>query len=788
MDLIYPKVVSLTKKMRITAYKYGKIQSNMDCVPFGASIRESIGPFPEFILKGRYCSRSTKGYCSPCFYSRLPINRISKEEFDAGYIAQVEHIVEHFGDKVIPNQKGKVAQAFLTEKPVYSMVCTPTGSYFDEKEYPVATRKKSLKVLLFAMEKYSCEIILHIESHAEDVINYFSNPDNEELELLRKLHTRILLGFESVNNISRNAIYAKQLQIDDFQTAVCLLKEYGFPVGAFVFAGLFSLTEEETISDVNNSIVYLKTLGVSPVLMFANTQAYTISDVLLQNGRYKLLDPRTVYTIIKNMLSICGCNMNGDIDPWFIADPKGGPPDPNLHIFNSSAKRTCRECSDLIYNAIEQLRITKNIKPFLELENVLDRCVCRSKYTHFLDEQEIIAFKDSIYNRLMSDISYADKMFSYYTLHEIPWLVKAELLCYGLNITHDQISELAKTNPFIMEKGVVNAVHVLYGREDSEQSKGSVLINLCVAEKNCMKSPYTIQKADNTWHLIKNNIDIGEISFLSFPAWVYRKVDNIMIGDVIRPHSNKCISIWPSMDCQYVKENKGCNFCGLTSVDVGKMIRRPPKQIAHMVQIALAENPYYEINLSGGTCESPDKSIEYITDICRQIKSVCKSVPISVECVPPSDFDYLSQLKDSGATAIIMNIEVYNSELRKEICPGKGDISVDYYFKALSFAVDLFGKGNVSSVLIAGIQPKVDIIEAAKKLINLNIIPTIIPFKPLDGTLMENHPVMDPYDYIAISRSITNEMIKKDLVINSKSGCAACGACSLETNLVEVFI
>ena len=82
---------------------------------------------------------------------------------------------------------------------------------------------------------------------------------------------------------------------------------------------------------------------------------------------------------------------------------------------------------------------------------------------------------------------------------------------------------------------------------------------------------------------------------------------------------------------------------------------------------------------------------------------------------------YLEKLKENGATAFVTNIELYDEKLRKEICPGKGEITNDVYFETLKNAVRLFGKGNVSSVLIVGIQPKEDIIDACKKLINIGV-------------------------------------------------------------------
>lgn len=780
MKELSEKIINITKKMRSTAYQCGSIQSESDAIPFGGSIRESIGPFPEFILKGRFCLRSLKGLCSPCFYSRLPVHKIDEKQFDEGYLSQVKYILDNFQELVVKNQVGLVAYNRLISKPLYGMVCTPTGSYFDEREYPVNIRKEILKMLIDAMNEHDCEIALHIESHAIDVIKYFKSPDEEELDLLHQLHARVLLGFESINDFSRNVLYSKGLSIDDFEKAVCLLKENGMYVGAFVFAGLFSYTDKESIDDSKQSLIYLKDKGISPALMFSNTQTYTIPDVLLKYEKFKLLDPRTVALIVKETIDIFGCDMDKEIDPWFIADPKGGPPDPSVHIFNAKTSTTCSVCANKIYNAIENLRITKNKEAFLKMLDEISHCNCASDYNALIQSQKKLFEDTDIYSRANNLVDYADTMFEYYVLKENPWKVKAELLCYGLNISDEQKIVISAFNPFIDEKGFVNAIHIIFK---------DALINVCVAERFCKKSPYTIQeKGRNEWILLKNNIPLGSFVFLDFPNWVYNKFNDEMIGKIARPHSDKCISFWPSLDCSYVKNGQGCQYCGLNALLECEMTQLAPEYVAEIVHIAAEHRHDYEINLSGGTCCSPNIAVNYLSSICEEIVRKCGRMEISVECAPPENSSYLLRLKNAGATAVVMNIEIYDEELRKTICPGKGIISNQQYFDSLRQAVKIFKEGNVSSVLIVGIQPKHDIIMASEKLVKIGVIPTLIPFKPLDGTPMENLPLPDCEDYIEVSREVAIMLKNRHLEIDRTSGCAACGACSLEINMEEVIL
>ena len=775
-DALSARIRLLTKELRKQYYINSKKQNCRDEKPFGGSIRESIGPFPEFILKGRFCKRSLMGLCTPCFYSRLPEHDITDEGFNSGYLSQIDYICDNFDELVLKNQIGAVASNKNSDVPIYGMVCTPTGSYFDNNEYPVDIRKTNLKKLIRTANLKKCELALHIETHVEDVLEYFDHPDQEELSLLQRLNARIIFGFESNNEFSRNVLYGKNLKLSDFEKAVSIVKENGFAVGAFVFGGLFALNDLETIDDVKSTLRYLKELDVSPVIMFANTQKYTIPDVLLSLGKYKLLDAHSVLEIAKLVVDIFGCDMTGAIDPWFIADPIGGPPEPNMHIFKSLQNTACDDCNKRIYEALEDLRITKNQELFIQRYNKLSLCNCNKSYEALLSDNQRQHDNINICERIVDYISSVEGQLPYYVLQENPWLVKAELLCYGLALTTTQKSLAKRFNPYINEKGLVHAIHIVYK---------DTIVNVCVAEQFCQASPYTTEynDIDNTWKLLKNGVVLGGFSFVPLPAWIHHHENGKKIGDFLRPHSEKCLSLWPSTECAYVQNGEGCLFCGLNSQDYITSSVRATDEVLAALKVAIEYNPHYEINLSGGTCQSPDHAIQYLSDLCKKIKLINPKTVISVECTPPNDNKMLSQLYDSGASAIIINIEIFDDEIRRKICPGKSKISIDKYFEALEYCVSIFGRGNVSSVIIMGLQPIEDVKKAGFELVKRGVIPTIMPFKPLDNTGLSEFKPPNPDEYVEISKHVANLMEKYNLSINPCSGCAACGGCSLEKNL-----
>lgn len=355
--------------------------------------------------------------------------------------------------------------------------------------------------------------------------------------------------------------------------------------------------------------------------------------------------------------------------------------------------------------------------------------------------------------------------------------IKAELLCYGVQLDDSAKENGIIKNSYLLDGGFVHAAHFLIG---------DIVVNTCVSEEFCKSSPYVIYWENGYYYLKKDNIFTCNIEILESPDWCQKTINDRIIGDYLRPHSPNCVSCCPKLKCTYYADGRECKFCSLGSRSDSNEVDSvlPEADVAEMVKIALQHNPNYEVALSGGTCSSDDKSAVYFSEICRQItNNGANKLDISVELAPPDDDIYIEQLHASGATAVIMNIEIADGKRRQEICPGKSNIPLSRYFSAMKKAVEVFGRGKVSSVLIAGIQAddEKDIINICKKLIPMGVVPTIIPFKPLDSSRMSNHPIADPEIVLKIAYSVNQMLCDEGLLACDQGGCTKCGGCSLES-------
>ena len=122
-------------------------------------------------------------------------------------------------------------------------------------------------------------------------------------------------------------------------------------------------------------------------------------------------------------------------------------------------------------------------------------------------------------------------------------------------------------------------------------------------------------------------------------------------------------------------------------------------------------------------------------------------------------------------------MELFDDGKRRLFSPGKSEIPITRYFEALSYAVHKIGAGSVSSVLIAGLESIKSTIKGAKKLIDIGVIPTIMPFRPYDNCEMSDYPVTNPKDLLIIEAEINEYLKQKDLKYNYASGCLNCNAC-----------
>ena len=101
-------------------------------------------------------------------------------------------------------------------------------------------------------------------------------------------------------------------------------------------------------------------------------------------------------------------------------------------------------------------------------------------------------------------------------------------------------------------------------------------------------------------------------------------------------------------------------------------------------------------------------------------------------------------MKEAGIDSLGMHIEVVNPDLRKKIMPGKSQVPLEKYFESFNISVEVFGWGQVSTYILAGLGDTAEGIEVCEKLASIGVYPFVVPFVPVTGTPLESHSPPSP--------------------------------------------
>ncbi|MEB3353445.1 MAG: MSMEG_0568 family radical SAM protein [Cyanobacteriota bacterium] len=227
--------------------------------------------------------------------------------------------------------------------------------------------------------------------------------------------------------------------------------------------------------------------------------------------------------------------------------------------------------------------------------------------------------------------------------------------------------------------------------------------------------------------------------------------------------------------------SQSCQFCAIEqSLEDGRtLVRKTPDQVAEVAEAAVRLDGVRQLVMTTGTPNSDDRGARLMAETAAAVKKRV-ALPIQGQCEPPEDSIWFHRMKDAGIDSLGMHLEVVEEEVRRRILPGKSELTLERYFEAFEQAVAVFGRGQVSTYLLAGLGDSASsLISCSERLIAIGVYPFVVPFVPLSGTPLQHHqaPSTDFMVgiYEVIGRLLANSDIRSDRMA---AGCAKCGACS----------
>lgn len=298
-------------------------------------------------------------------------------------------------------------------------------------------------------------------------------------------------------------------------------------------------------------------------------------------------------------------------------------------------------------------------------------------------------------------------------------------------------------------------------------------------------SPYVVEQPDagGTSTIERDGRTVGRVTFPTTPRF-YRMqtLDGIPYAKIAVLHGRDVLATTVLQTCiRYQSRAKTCQFCAIgQSLAAGRTIaHKSPEQLAEVARAAVLLDGVKHMVMTTGTPATPDRGAQVLCDSAFAVKAAV-DLPIQAQCEPPDRDAWFDRLKASGVDALGMHLEVVTPALRARLMPGKAQVPVERYLEAYRAAVPVFGRGQVSTYILAGLgDTKEAILAMAERLVALGVYPFVVPFVPISGTPLESHPAPSPGFMHELLAPLGAMLARAGMRSGDiKAGCGKCGACS----------
>lgn len=308
-----------------------------------------------------------------------------------------------------------------------------------------------------------------------------------------------------------------------------------------------------------------------------------------------------------------------------------------------------------------------------------------------------------------------------------------------------------------------------------------VPITFPFVSKYAARSPYVLRETDCGWVVMRDGEQVALAQVPERPRFYDRvTAEGIPYWKIALLHLDSLAST-VVQTCAYWGNPDQCRFCAIqVSLEAGQAVAvKRPEQLAEVAVAARDIDGAVDVTLTTGSTRSPDKGALYIARCAQAIKAAA-GLPVQVQFEPPDDLAVLDQVAALGADVVGMHVETFDDEVLARIAPAKARTGVDGYFRAWARAVELFGKGQVSTYVILGMgEDPVVTAERCRMAVDLGVYPFIVPLRPIPGSLMEDCLPPAPGYVESMYQQVVPYIVERGLASwDVRAGCARCQACS----------
>ncbi|HJX50639.1 MAG TPA: radical SAM protein [Candidatus Nanoarchaeia archaeon] len=292
-------------------------------------------------------------------------------------------------------------------------------------------------------------------------------------------------------------------------------------------------------------------------------------------------------------------------------------------------------------------------------------------------------------------------------------------------------------------------------------------------------SSYVIKECDGVAKLFfKPDKYVADVKFPQRPSYYGKNTTSgIPMNHVGQLLGLDCLGIILNSYCSRAREKKHCKFCNINSTT--NQSHDSVRKIEDIVETASEAHrlgDFSLVNLTGGTFRNPEYELVMYLAVAKKMREIMglSRLPGVSSINPPNRAlldKYRQNLIDANFDLVTYNLEVWDREILKEVCPGKHELGGrERYIESAQATIDILGRGHVGIIFTVGPWESVNIIsEGSRQLAEKGILPIPVVFHPGKGADYSWMGTTNKEDLLKLFRDIYKIYKENDLIPKNRN-------------------
>jgi radical SAM protein (TIGR04043 family) len=306
------------------------------------------------------------------------------------------------------------------------------------------------------------------------------------------------------------------------------------------------------------------------------------------------------------------------------------------------------------------------------------------------------------------------------------------------------------------------------------------------------RSPYelVLHASGQVGTLRRDGVEVGRVRMHPRPRiYDLETADGVPYWKIALMHLDSLAST-VFQRCVYWGTEEQCHFCAIgTTIANGRTVPvKTPALLAEVAEAAARLDGAKDVTLTTGTPNRDDRGAGYMARCAEAIRE-SSGLPVQVQIEPPGDFGWFGTLKASGVEALGLHLEVWDEEVLARVAPGKHAQGRDHYLAAWEAAVDVFGRGQVSTYFILGLgESPESVMDGCRAAIDRGVYPFVVPLRPAPGSIVADGVPPSPEYVREVYERVAPLLAEAGMMSqDARAGCVRCQACSALSTFERAF-